>query len=434
MGNPKKPGDPNVTSSAGVVPKKPGAQDQQGTNLSPVVKPPDRQGPLDSADPMAQLQSKYPGRPGQPGLNLPPVSKQPGQPVQQDPNAWSWRPNGKDYAYGGVGAGLTAIDKVHKATQDPTNATEIRQKLGDFQSRATRMQGLADSASDPALRATLLKEARAADRGAAYQKIGLQTLTGPAKVADKISDPQSAERQLGKLGQKGLNAGVNAARTVSDVGNKVEDLSPKAAKFGQKLANGGINTGLAAGKVGEGLESLGPNAGKLGQKVAAAGVNAGAKAVDLGGNLGPNVEKLGQKLAAAGVSAGGKAVAAGQDLAQTAKVLAPRLAQAGEYAGKAGEFVAKRAPILGLAATGIQAYTDLAGGKSKGRVAAETAGSLIGGSAGTWLGGILGSAIPVPVVGTAVGAAVGNLVGSYVGGRLGDLFADKMDGARGRDH
>jgi hypothetical protein len=428
MGNPKKPGDPNVTSSVGVVPKKPGAQDQQGTNLSPVVKPPDRQGPLDSAGPMAQLQSKYPGRPGQPGLNLPPVSKQPGQPVQQDPNAWSWRPNGKDYAYGGVGAGLTAIDKVHKATQDPTNATEIRQKLGDFQSRATRMQGLADSASDPALRATLLKEARAADRGAAYQKIGLQTLTGPAKVADKISDPQSAERQLGKLGQKGLNAGVNAAQTVSDVGNKVEDLSPKAAKFGQKLANGGINTGLAAGKVGEGLESLGPNAGKLGQKVAAAGVNAGAKAVDLGGNLGPNVEKLGQKLAAAGVSAGGKAVAAGQDLAQTAKVLAPRFAQAGKVAGEVGEVVAKRAPVVGAIVTSAQAIGDLAGGKAKGRVLAETTGSVVGGAVGTWLGGLVGTAIPIPIVGTAVGSAVGNFVGSYVGGKLGDLVADHVDG------
>ncbi|HEY3689631.1 MAG TPA: hypothetical protein VGL46_04935 [Pseudonocardiaceae bacterium] len=432
MGNPKKPGDPNVTSSAGVVPKKPGAQDQQGTNRSPVVKPTDRQGPLDSAGPMAQLQAKYPGQPGQPSQ-----SGAVFQAPKQDPNAqWTWLPpNEKDYTFGAIGSGLAGIGKLNQAAGDPAKVAGMQQNLAGFQSEATGMRGLADSASDPALSGTLLSRARAAERGASYQKMGLKTLTGPEKVTNRISDPQWVGKQLSELGRKGTNAGVNAGQTVSDVGGKIEDLSPKAAGLGRKVASMGINTGLTAGKLGDGIERLGPNTGKLGQKVTAAGVNAGAKAVDLGGNLGPNVEKLGQKIAAVGVLAGGKAAAAGQELGQATKALAPRLAQAGELAGDAGKTLLKGIPIASYLATGTQATMDLAGGKAVGRVAAETAGSLIGGYAGTAIGGAIGSAvIPIPVVGTAVGAAVGNFVGSYAGGKLGDWLTDRADDVAGIEH
>jgi len=341
-----------------------------------------------------------------------------------------WPPSNKDKLFGGVGAGLAGIDSLRKEAMDPAGATKIQQKLDDFNSTATRMRDLADRTPDPVKRAGYLKDASAAERGALYQKIGLKALTGPQKVADTISDPRWTGQQLGKVGQKATNLGVNTALKASEVGGKIEDLSPGAAKLGQKVANGGINTALTAGQLGEGLESLGPNAGKLGQKVAAAGISTGGKAVDLGGNLGPNVGKFGQKVSAAGVVAGGKAVAVGQELERTANLLAPRVAQAGKVAGIVGEQIAKRAPILGVAATGVQAYTDLAGGKAMGRVAAETTGSVVGGAVGTWLGGIVGSAIPIPVVGTAVGAAVGNFVGSYLGGKLGDLVADQVDGRR----
>ena len=366
---------------------------------------------------------------------MPVVPKEPGAPGQQgaqnqsDPNAWSWwPPSNKDKLFGGVGAGLAGIDSLRKSTMDTTKAPTIQQKLDDFNSTATRMRDLADRTADPVQRAGYIKDAKAAERGATYQKIGLKVLTGPEKVAGKIADSEWTGQQLGKVGQKATNLGVNTALKAAEVGGKIEDLSPQAAKVGQKVTNGGINTALKAGQLGEGLESLGPNAGKLGQKVAAAGISVGGKAVDLGGNLGPNVGKFGQKVTAAGVGAGGRAVAVGQELEQTARILAPRLAQAGKVAGDIGEQFAKKAPVLGVVATGAQAVSDLMDGKPRGRVAAETTGSLIGGAVGTWFGGIVGTAIPIPVIGTAVGSAVGNLVGSYVGGKLGDLVADQVDG------
>jgi len=423
---PRKQDDPDLSAPAPVVAaQKPGAPDAAGPNMSPLIRPQNQADPLNSADPMAPLRAKYPGQPGQQGRVAPVF-----QTSKPDPNdQWSWLPpSGKDITFGGVGAGLSGIDSLHKDATDPAKATKIQSKLDEFNSTATRMRGLADGTSDPALKAGYLKSASAAERGARYQKTGLNALTGPAKVARNISDPNWTGQQIGKAGQKVTDMGVNTAQKATEIGDKIESLSPGAARVGQKVANGGINTALGAGQLGEGLGSFGPGAGRLGQKVTAAGISVGGKVVDLGGNLGPNVGKFGQGVAAAGVGAGGRAAAAGQELGQTAKLLAPRLAQVGKHAAVVGEWVGKRAPGLGLAVTGVQAATDLMDGKPKGRVAAETTGSLVGGAVGTWLGGIAGSAIPIPVVGTAVGAAVGNFVGSYVGGKLGDLVADQVEG------
>ncbi|HEY0691582.1 MAG TPA: hypothetical protein VGD71_21390, partial [Kribbella sp.] len=350
---------------------------------------------------------------------------------QSDPNAWSmWPPSHNDKLFGGVGAGLAGIDSLRKSAMDTTKAPTIQQKLDEFNSTATRMRDLAGTTSDPAQRAGYVRQAQAAERGAWYQKTGLKTLTGPQKIVGKMSDPGWTGQQLDKVGQKASNLGVNTALKASDVGGKIENWGPQAAKIGRNVTNGGINTAVKAGQLGEGLGSLGPNAGKLGQKVAAAGISVGGKAVDLGANLGPNVGKFGQKVATAGVGAGGRAVAVGRDLEQTAKILAPRLAQAGEAAGNVSKTLLKGVPGAYYAVAGIQAATDLAGGKALGRVAAETTGSLVGGYAGTAVGAAIGSAvIPIPVVGSAVGAAVGNVVGSYLGGKLGSWLSDRVDDA-----
>jgi hypothetical protein len=283
-----------------------------------------------------------------------------------NPNDWSaFPPSGKDYGWNTAGALVTANGSVVK---DVNGQADTLKEIEKYRADQRVYQEVAGSAPDRITREAFEGKAALAEKGAASELAKLQTTNAIRQGADNIGDPAWVEQQLGK------------ARG--------------------SIANGGVNTAVAAGQAGESLSTLGP---------------AGAK--------------VGEQVTDAGVAVGQKAIAAGQGLEAPAKAVAPGLGKVGGTAVDALEWAGKRAGSVGTVLNLAQGASDIVfEGKSVGRVASETTGSVAGGAVGTWVGGAIGSAIPIPVVGTAAGAAVGNFVGSYLGGKLGDLFADETMG------
>jgi hypothetical protein len=229
------------------------------------------------------------------------------------------------------------------------------------------------------------------------------------KVSDKFAEAQSDRVFYNKMMERNSNpsfreyyrarafeAGENATkyqRQLDAMGAPKRGLTnisdPKW--FEQKLNNGGVNTAMTGSQASEALTEFGPTGDKLAPKVSDAALAAGAKTVNAAEGLSPKLSAVGGLLA------------------EDAKTL-----------GKA-------APIIGYGATAYQAWDDIQSGKSVGRVAQETGGSVAGGIAGGAFGGMVGTAL-LPGIGTAAGVALGNAVGSWLGGKAGDWLADQTMG------